>query len=132
MEKKTFLQSEIWQFDSFWQKILFRVVWLKIRLFTPEIDMYLVLALESISKIKSWFFDKKKNPPKKKTPPWIQFSVKNCQIIIFHCGEKFFFLFNQFFFIHIKVAYCCEGSPKNNENPVAYYKHSIWRFSKKN
>jgi hypothetical protein len=38
MEKKTFLHSEIWQFDSFWLKIIFRVVWLKSQLLPPEMD----------------------------------------------------------------------------------------------
>jgi hypothetical protein len=57
---------------------------------------YLVLALESISGVKSWFFGKNKFCPKNRgpsIPPLIQFSVKNCQIIIFHSGEKYFFPF---------------------------------------
>jgi hypothetical protein len=37
--------------------------------------------------------------------------------------EKFL---TNIFFIHINVGYCCEGSPKNNENPVAYWEHCIW------
>jgi hypothetical protein len=43
---------------------------------------------------KKLIFWQKKIPPKKqKIPPLIQFSVKNCQIIIFHSGEKYFFPF---------------------------------------
>jgi hypothetical protein len=63
---------------------------------------YLVLALESISRVKSWLFSQ--------TPLNIIFSQKlsNC-----HVWRKDFFPFvTNFFFIHIKVAQCCEGSPK--------------------
>jgi hypothetical protein len=70
--------------------------------------IFRVLALESISGVKSWFFWQK--------PPWITFSVKNCQKLSnYHISlwrKVFFFILNEFFFIHIKVAYCCEGSPK--------------------
>jgi hypothetical protein len=56
--------------------------------------------------------------------PEYKCSAKNCQIVIFHSREKFFFPFlTNFFFIHIKVAQCCEGSPKKYKNPVAYWKH---------
>jgi hypothetical protein len=46
----------------------------------------------------------------------LPFSVKNCQIIILHYGEKYFFSFlTNVFFIYIKVASCCEESPKKNK-----------------
>jgi hypothetical protein len=67
---------------------------------------YLVLALESISGVKSWLFGQ--------TTLNIIFSQKLSNYHISPWRKVFSFLTN-FFFIHIKVAYCCEGSPNKTE-----------------
>jgi hypothetical protein len=50
----------------------------------------------------------------------------------FTLEKSFFFIFNHFFPIYIKAGHCCEGSPKNNKNPVAYWEDGFWQISKKN
>jgi hypothetical protein len=52
--------------------------------------------------------------------PECNFQSKTVKLSYFTLGKSFFFIFNQFFFIHIKVTHCCEGLPKINDNPVAY------------
>jgi hypothetical protein len=63
--------------------------------------------------------------------PEYNFQSKTVKLSHFTLEKSFFSFLTNFFFIHIKVAQCCEGSPKNNENPVAYSEHGIWQFSKK-
>jgi hypothetical protein len=48
--------------------------------------------------------------------PWIKFSAKNCQIVIFHSGEKFFFPFLTNFFSFIsKLPNVARGHQKIRE-----------------
>jgi hypothetical protein len=78
-------------------------------------------------------FWQKKIRPKNRRPPWIIFSVKNCQIIIFHYREKYFFsILTNFFFILIKVAHCCEGSPKTIRTRSLIRNMVFGGFPKKN
>jgi hypothetical protein len=85
---------------------------------------YLVLALESISGVQSRLFGQ--------TPLNIIFIQKlsNCHISLWR--KVFFPFLTNFFSIHIKVSYCCEGSQIKIVNAVTYWEHDSWLFSKKN
>jgi hypothetical protein len=71
------------------------------------IFFYLVLALESISGVKRGLLCQ--------TPLNIFFSQKLSNYHISLWRKVFFPILTNFFFIHIKVAQCCEESPKKNK-----------------
>jgi hypothetical protein len=77
--------------------------------------LYLVLALKSISGVNGLFGNKKIRP--KTEDPFLTtlnniFIQKLSNYHISLWRKVFFFILNKKNSIHIKVAYCCEGSPK--------------------
>jgi hypothetical protein len=110
--KKTGRLLGTWYLAVFQKKLETKLFIFTVNFFFTLFFFYLVLALESISGVKSRLLCQ--------TTLTTMFSQKLSNYHISLWRKKKFFIFNQFFLIHIKVAYCCEGSPKNNENPVAY------------
>jgi hypothetical protein len=93
-----------WYLAVFQKKLGTKLFIFTVEFFFHFIFFYLVLALESISGVKSRLFGQ--------TPLNIIFSQKLSNYHISLWRIFFFSFLTNFFFIHIKVAQCCEGSPK--------------------
>jgi hypothetical protein len=88
-----------------------------------NIILYFVLALESISGVKSWL-----------CAEITKFSIQSAHLSNYHISlwrKVFFFIYNQFVFINIKAGHCCEGSPKTIRIRSLIGKLGFGGFSKK-
>jgi hypothetical protein len=102
-------------FDGFPKKIRNKTFYFYTKFFLLLYCFLLSLALESISGVKSWLFDKKKSAQKQKTFLTTLNTIFSQKLSNYHISlwtKVFFSVLTIFFPIYIKVAYCCEGSPK--------------------
>jgi F0F1-type ATP synthase membrane subunit a len=124
-DKKNSRLLGTWYLEDFQKKLVTKLFIFTVKFFFTLFFFYLVLALESISGVKSRLLCQ--------TPLNINFSQKLSNYNISLWRKVFFSFLTIFFpFILKLLPVARPGVTKKNKKTVAYWEHGIWGFSKKN